>query len=99
MSGRAAAAETRLRSFLAANGEDGKILKFLGRALLALDRPQEARDVLVRAASSRPDDTMALYFLGRAELGLGHSDEAYGIVQRILTRKPDPEGSGAGEEE
>jgi len=61
----------------------------LGRALLRLRRPQEARAALARAAEQNPADALAQAELGKALELLGETDAALQAYRRAVQEAPD----------
>ncbi len=61
----------------------------LGRALLRLRQPQEARSVLARAVEIHPDDAMAQLEYGRVLEALSVNDQALAAYRRAAALDPD----------
>lgn len=71
------ALEVRPQYLIAARG--------VGRCLVALDRPQEAHDALVRALSIKPDDTETQFDLADAKSTLGRLEEAIDLYRKVAS--------------
>jgi tetratricopeptide (TPR) repeat protein len=77
------AAVEDLRFFVEREPNDYRALAHLGQAYLALDRVNEAADVLKRAVDLAPNASLALIHYRRALVKLGRMQEARAILSRL----------------
>jgi len=67
---------------------NANVLLFLGMNYLDLDKPEKARDALVKGAALYPKDAQMRFQLAIAEDRLGHFDDAVREFQDLLTIDP-----------
>jgi tetratricopeptide (TPR) repeat protein len=78
-----AAAAEDLQAFIKQKPDDYCALAHLGQAYLALDRADEAANVLKRAVDLAPDARLALVHYRRALVKLGRAEKARAILLRL----------------
>lgn len=88
-SGRTAPAVDAFRRAVALDPGQPDGARNLGRALLTLDRPDEALTVLAGVTRLRPDDAEAHNLTGSALMALRRTDEAVDCFGRALALRPD----------
>ncbi len=82
-------AETAFRRVLELDEDHVKSLVNLGRVLLELDRPEEARELALRARDIDPTSGGALRTLARAESGVGNPDSAVAVYEAAIRLNPE----------
>jgi tetratricopeptide (TPR) repeat protein len=86
--GRVAAATAEYRRALNENRESVPVINRLASALLHLDRPGEALEMLLRAKELAPDHPAVFTQLGRVYLKLGKFKEAREAFQEVIQVNP-----------
>ena len=76
------------RRIYAQGAADSDSYLALGRLLMLGERPDEAREVLIRAAEINPDNRTILHYLALAHLGCGHLQDAIKTRRRIKELAP-----------
>lgn len=82
-------AVSELKTALRAKADHGPALTGLARALIELDRPDEASPYASKALKNAPENPVALDVMGRVLFRQGHLDHAMQCFERALKQRPD----------